>query len=63
MLRKTVHIWALPKLRFDPRCAYSGTLWPIFLAKNKNVLNTAILALGMDILTVTVVKPDSGMVF
>ena len=45
----------------DP-CAHLGTLWHLFFAENKKILKTAILTLGMNILTVTVVKHDSGMV-
>ena len=61
---KLVYIRALPKQGFDPPCcAHSGTLWHLFFAENKKILKTAILTLGMNILTVTVVKHDSGMVF
>ena len=59
-----MYIWALPKLRFDPPyCANPGTLWHKFFAENGKILKTAILTLGMNTLTVTVVKHYSEMVF
>ena len=59
--QKTVYIWAL---RFDPPyCANPGTLWHKFFTENEKVLKTAILTLGMNILTVNNVKDDSEMVF
>ena len=59
-----MYIWALPKLRFDPPyCANPGTLWHKFFAENEKILKTAILTMGMNILTVTKVKDDSEMVF
>ena len=62
--KKTMYIWALPKLRFDPPyCANPGTLWHNFFAENEKILKTAILTLGMNILTVTKVKDDSEMMF
>ena len=62
--KKNVHIWALPKLRFDPPyCANPGTVWHNVFAENEKILKTAILTLGMDILTVTKFKDDSEMVF
>ena len=37
--KKTMYIWALPKLRFDPPyCANPGTLWHIFFAENEKIL-------------------------
>ena len=44
-------------------CAFWGTLWHMFFTENENILKTAILTLGMNILTVTTVKNDSEMVF
>ena len=62
--KKTMYIWALPKLRFDPPyCANPGTLWHNFFAENEKILKTAILTLGMNILTVTKVKDDFEMMF
>ena len=62
--QKNMYIWALPKLRFDPPyCANPGTLWHNFFAENEKILKTAILTLGMNILTVTKVKDDSEMMF
>ena len=64
--RKPVYIWALPKLQFDPPyCANPGTLWQNYFAENEKILLTAILTLGMNILTETKVKDDSDseMVF
>ena len=59
-----MYIWALPKLQFDPPyCANPGTLWHKFFAENEKILKTAILTMGMNILTVTKVKDDSEMVF
>ena len=52
--KKHVYIWALPKLQFDPPyCANPGTLWHKFFAENEKILKTAILTMGMNILTVT----------
>jgi len=62
--KKHVYIWALPKLRFDPPyCANPCTLWHNFFAENEKILKTAILTMGMNILTVTKVKDDSEMAF
>ena len=62
--KKTVFVWALPKQRFDPLfCAHSGTLWHIFFAENEKILETAILTSGTNILTETMVKTNSEMVF
>ena len=36
----------------DP-CAHLGTLWHLFFAENKKILKTAILTLGIYVLTVT----------
>ena len=37
--KKTVYIWALPKLQFDPPyCANPGTLWHEYFAKNEKIL-------------------------
>ena len=46
-----------------PYCANPGTLWHNFFADNEKVLKTAILTLGMNILTMIKVKDDSEMVF
>ena len=46
-----------------PYCANPGTLWQKKIAENEKVLKTAILTLGMNILTLTKVKDDSEMVF
>ena len=57
--KKNMYIWALPKLRFDPPyCANPGTLWHNFFAENEKIPKTAILTLGMNILTATKVKDD-----
>ena len=46
-----------------PYCANPGTLWHNFFAENEKILKTAILTLGMNILTLTKVKDDSEMMF
>ena len=37
--KKTMYIWALPKLQFDPPyCANPGTLWHKYFAENEKIL-------------------------
>ena len=46
-----------------PPLKQTNALWDIFLPKMSKFFKTVILTLGMDILTITMVKYDSQMAF
>ena len=56
----------MTKLRVQldpPFCPFLCTLWHMFFTENEKILNMAILTSGMNILTVTVDKNYSEMIF